>query len=58
MLYAMMATTLAGLSTALGGALGALRRPGRRGMAFSCAGDFRLAISVRCAKKHGCFTIK
>ena len=46
MLYAMLATTLAGLSTALGGALGALRRPGRRGMAFSMGFGAGIMVAV------------
>lgn len=48
MLYAMAATTLAGLATALGGALGALRRPGRQGMAFAMGfgAGVMLAVSL------------
>lgn len=46
MLYAMLATTLAGLSTALGGALGALRRPGRRGMAFAMGFGAGVMLSI------------
>ena len=48
MLYAMAATTLAGLATALGGALGAIRRPGRQGMAFAMGfgAGVMLAVSL------------
>ena len=46
MLYAMMATTLAGLATALGGALGALYRPGRQGMAFSMGFGAGIMVAV------------
>ena len=48
MLYAMAATTLAGLATALGGVLGALRRPGRQGMAFAMGfgAGVMLAVSL------------
>lgn len=48
MLYAMAATTLAGLATALGGALGALHRPGRQGMAFAMGfgAGVMLAVSL------------
>ena len=46
MLYAMMATTLAGLATALGGALGALYRPGRQGMAFSMGFGAGIMVAI------------
>lgn len=48
MLYAMLATTLAGLATAVGGVLGALHRPGRQGMAFAMGfgAGVMLAISL------------
>ena len=49
MLYAMAATTLAGLSTGLGGLLGVLRRPGRRGMAFSLGFGAGVMITVSLA---------
>lgn len=46
MLYAMAATALAGLSTALGGALGVLRRPGRQGMAFAMGFGAGVMVAV------------
>ena len=46
MLYAMLATTLAGLSTALGGALGVLRRPGRQSMAFAMGFGAGIMVAV------------
>lgn len=46
MLYAMVATTLAGLATALGGVLGALYRPGRRGMAFAMGFGAGVMLSI------------
>lgn len=48
MFYAMTVTTLAGLATALGGALGALHRPGRQGMAFAMGfgAGVMLAVSL------------
>ena len=46
MWYAMVATTLAGLATALGGVLGALYRPGRRGMAFAMGFGAGVMLSI------------